>query len=103
MQYKRLNHIFIDQINELGIYGNNGIEAMALGSAVISSHSFGAKGLISVHNENELLDKLNWLIDNPDVLAKWQVICREWAINHHSYKVVAEKLEKVYDSTTNDN
>ncbi|MCK5015610.1 MAG: hypothetical protein KAS32_00945 [Candidatus Peribacteraceae bacterium] len=103
MQLKRVNHIFIDQINNLGIYGNNGIEAMALGSVVISSHSYGAEGVVKAMNENELFNKLSYFIENKDELYRWQHVCREWAVNHHSYKVVANKLEKVYDSITNTN
>jgi len=96
MTYKRLNHVFIDQITNLGVYGNSAVEAGVYGSAVIASHNTDC-GYLAVHDEDSLYELLHQLFKNPKRLKEAQDKCYQHTVETHSYPAVCKKLEKYYD------
>lgn len=97
IQMKRINHIFVDQINGYGSYGNSAVEAMAFGSAVLCSSSYGAAGVINVQNMDDLYSELTKLVTDRSYLRGWQELALDHVKRHHSYPSVARVCEQLYD------
>lgn len=100
IEQKRLNHIFLDQINETGIYANSAVEAMAFGSATLASTDYGQPGIIPVHTMAQLELELERLIMNPEYLAEKQQDAYEYFFANHSYPVIANTMERIYDEVS---
>jgi len=97
MELKRLNHIFVDQCFEYGIYGNSGVEGMAFGSAVIAQTNGKALCGVTDATVETLKQVLIDLIDNPELLKQRQDESYARFLRLHSYKAVATRLERIYD------
>jgi hypothetical protein len=97
MELKRLNHIFVDQCFEYGIYGNSGVEGMAFKSAVVVQTN--GKQLCGVTDATvaTLKQVMIELIDNPELLKQRQEESYARFLRLHSYKAVATRLERIYD------
>jgi len=95
IELKRINHIFIDQIVS-GYYSNSAVEAMSLGSACLAKNDYGATGVIDV-DASTLYDELNILVNDQDYLYNSMMRARKFCVETHSYNVVCDKLERVYD------
>jgi len=100
MQMKRLCHIYIDQINKVGSYGNSAVESMALGSIIISGVRFGNSPVLRAHNVEEVKEKMRYVLQTGyDNL--WQEY-RDWAVKVHSYQTISKKVDRIYDEVLND-
>lgn len=97
IELKRINHIFVDQINDLGIYSNNAVESMALGSVTIASDKYGATGMVHCYNEEQLYYTLLRFIEDRNAMTVAQNLALQFIAKTHSYPIVAKKLTKVYD------
>ena len=96
LRYKSLNDIYIDQISDIGTYGNSAVEAMMFGSAVLCSMSHDRCGVVSVTAES-LHDILAQLITDPDYLRQQQKLAYDRFLRLHSYPAVCAAVEKIYD------
>ena len=95
--------VFIDQINEIGAYGNNALEAMQFGIPTISYISETARkqsgGLwdnnpvMSASNKMELYYVLRDLIENPETLEDISKRTKQYTDKHHSYEAVGRLYE----------
>ena len=96
LRYKQLNDIYIDQINEIGTYGNAAVEAMMFGSATLCSMSTDRCGIVSV-TADTLHDVLATLVTDRDALRHAQELAYARFLRLHSYPAVCAAIEKVYD------
>jgi len=95
IELKRINHIFIDQF-KVNAYGNSAVEAMAYGSAVLAGTNSGAEGVIDFNAES-LIDELDRLVSDKYYLSERQDESLAHCIKTHSYSVISEKMDKIYD------
>ena len=100
MELKRLCHVYIDALCNVYAYGNSAVESMALGSAVLTNHSYGADQPIAASTPEILEYQLNKLVSDREYLYQMQHESRKWAVDHHSYKVISNKLEAIYDGVS---
>lgn len=98
-------HILLDQVYAYD-QGYNALEAMAFGKVVFT----GAETEFLEHykitvdevcvnalpNTLEIVDKLSWLIENPNKIIEIGENARNFIKEHHHYKKVAEKYLGVY-------
>lgn len=96
LRYKQLNDIYIDQINDIGTYGNAAVESMMFGSATLCSMSTDRCGIVSVTPET-LYDVLAKLVTDRDALLQAQELAYSRFLRLHSYPAVCAAIEKVYD------
>ncbi len=103
---KRNAAIFIDQINEIGAYGNNGLEAMQYGIPTISYISEQAvkqsEGIwdnlpvMSCKDKTELYQTLKGLLDRPKQLTAIARRTKVYCDKVHSYEAVGREYERIY-------
>lgn len=80
-------------------------EAMAMGKAVVSSDvaalaeivQDGKTGLLHKKDDAEdLADKLQLLIENPELREQYGQAAREWVVAERDWKVIAKRVDAVY-------
>lgn len=80
-------------------------EAMAMGKAVVASDvaalaeivQDGVTGLLhQKDNAEDLADKLQELIERPELRDKYGTAAREWVVAERDWKVLAQRVEAVY-------
>ena len=98
-------HILLDQVYAYD-QGYNALEAMAMGRVVFT----GAEKewaefyniiqdtvvINSLPKVSKIVEKLSWLIENPQQLKVISKNAREFIINHHDYKIITKKYLKVW-------
>ncbi|HDP97887.1 MAG TPA: hypothetical protein ENN22_01730 [bacterium] len=92
-------HIFIDQIGELG-YGINGLEALAMGIPTLSCLAPGFDEIypdnpFMVVDENSLISRLVYLIENPDLRSIKGILGRDWVKQYHDPVQVVKKIHQL--------
>lgn len=100
MEMKRLNHIFIDQIANYGIYANSAVEAMALGSVVVADVDNKETPIVYA-NDQTLTNTLIELIENKEIYQQYLTKTLSYVQSYHSYLSVCKKVESVYDNIFN--
>lgn len=100
MELKRLNHIFIDQIGNYGIYANSAVEAMALGSVVIADVD-NKKTPIVHATPATITNVLLELVENPELYQNYLNSTLSYVQSYHSYQAVCKKIESIYDNIFN--
>jgi glycosyltransferase involved in cell wall biosynthesis len=78
------------------------VQYLACGKPVISSrlpgieNAINAKesGVIYVESVPEIFEQITLLMQNPKLKAKLERVGRQYAVIHHSYQVVLDKVEK---------
>jgi glycosyltransferase involved in cell wall biosynthesis len=97
MEYKKLNHIFVDQLIDEN-YANSAVEAMAFGSAVVASGGKGEEVNGCLFGDK---DSLEGVLDKLIIDKEWRGRVQNCAYKHflatHSYPVIANKVERIYD------
>ncbi len=104
--------IFIDQINEIGAYGNNALEAMQYGIPTISHISktvvrqsgglWDNNPVIPASNKQELFYALRDLLDDPKKLMKISKITKAYTDKYHSYESVGRLYETLIFEMTHE-
>ncbi len=98
-------HILLDQVYAYD-QGYNALEAMAMGKVVFT----GAEKewaefyniiqdtvvINSLPKVSKIVEKLSWLIENPQQLNVISKNAREFIIKHHDYKIITKKYLKVW-------
>jgi tetratricopeptide (TPR) repeat protein len=94
-------HITYDQIS-VGIYGLSAIESMAAGHAVLCgisnfASSYHPDNPIIYTHENNLKDKIEFLLQNKDEIVKAGEAGRAWAKHHHDSRKIIRQIGWLYD------
>lgn len=85
-----------------------GLEALAMGIPLITSDAGGLPEiniegetgvLFKMRNVKQLADKILYLKDNQQLLSKFGQNGRKRVQKHHTWDVIAKKVEKVYEDT----
>ena len=98
-------HILLDQVYAYD-QGYNALEAMAKGKVVFT----GAESEFLTHytlledevyinalpNENDIVAKLSWLIENPDKIIEISKNARNFIEKEHNYKLIAKKYLAIW-------
>ena len=106
---------YIEELNKTAILldqvygydqGYNALEAMALGKVVFTGaeqaflEHYGLKedevAINALPDTNYLVDKLSYLIENPDEIERIGKNAKAFVINHHEAKQVAEKYVETW-------
>jgi Flp pilus assembly protein TadD len=101
LEIKRRCHITYDQIS-VGIYGLSAIESMAAGHAVLCGMSnfatsyFPNNPIIHVH-ENNLKEKIEYLLQNRDEIVKAGKAGADWVREHHNPDKIVGQICWLYD------
>jgi len=88
---------------ELGIMGMSEMEAMACARPVVSHFEYQdwyaeAPPLALAKTEDEIVERVEELIENPELCEELGFTGREWVIKYHDYIAVAERLARLYET-----
>jgi polysaccharide biosynthesis protein PslH len=100
--------IYVCPINDGGGTKLKVIDALASGKAVIAD-SIACEGLNLTEGVNilfastvdEYIEKIKYLMANPDVRIAIEKNAREHAVNHFSFSAIGKKLAQHYESVVN--
>ena len=95
--------ILVDQVGDRGGwgYGMSSIESMALGTCCATQINDKLNRLIPDHpfiniTENNLYDRLNYIVNHKNELQKMKRKAYEWVYKHHDMNNVVLKLYELY-------
>ena len=104
IQIKSSCDILIDQIYNRGGwgYGMSSVEAMAMGLCCATELNTEYEKFIPNHpfvniNKNNIYDKLNALINNPEHILEIKKQSRRWVLKTHDIQSVGKTLYKYYE------
>jgi tetratricopeptide (TPR) repeat protein len=105
LEIKSRCHITYDQIS-VGIYGLSAIESMAAGHTVLCgisnfAASYHPDNPIVYVNEDNLYDKIEYLLNNKNEIVKTGHAGREWAYRHHNPHNIVRQICWLYDLARN--
>ena len=90
--------ILVESINgDTGVIGYSGIEASAHGIPVITQKDNDMNNPVIYANEETLYNELDKLIKKPRLIIKHGLEQRVWCKKRHGYKVIAKRLERMFD------
>lgn len=108
LERKKKCHIFFDQIGdveayeradkEIPMYGVSLLEAAANGTVCLSHANSDNSPLFTVNSAQDIYNVVSDLVKNPKKLKELGKRTKEWAIELHGYKNVAERFIKLIES-----
>ena len=99
------SHILLDQVFSYDL-GYNALEAMAMGKVVFSGAEREWRDHYDIREDtvvinalpdvSYLVQKMDWLIENPEMITKIALAARNHVETYHNYKVCAEMFIRTW-------